>query len=162
MPHSVRSQLSPYYYYAKHRHKLPHCSTLNFLRLASKAARTMITNMWRSRNSMKNPRPTNLTTCGQLSVRFTPASPSPHTTKAQLSGTSLRVRWTCFGNMVIWICWTLPDYIGELHINDESMPDKVTKLVAGDVIHIDHDSRITFSSPNKAKSKIKSFKLPIS
>ena len=47
MPHTVRFQLLPYYYYytnLKHWHKLPHCSTSNFLRLASKAARTMIMN----------------------------------------------------------------------------------------------------------------------
>ena len=47
-----------------------------------------------------------------------------------------------------------PDYVGELHINDESTPDKVTKLVAGDVIHIDQESRLTLSSPNKGKRKL--------
>ena len=60
MPHTVRSQLSPYYYYTKHWHELPHCSTSNFLRLASKAARTTITNTWRSTGLMKASRPTNL------------------------------------------------------------------------------------------------------
>ena len=48
-----------------------------------------------------------------------------------------------------------PDYLGELHHKDESMPDKVSKLVAGDVIHIDHGSYITVTSPNKAKGKNK-------
>ena len=46
-----------------------------------------------------------------------------------------------------------PDYIGELHIKDESKPDEVTKVVAGDVIHIDQGSNSIFSSPNKAKSE---------
>jgi len=40
---------------------------------------------------------------------------------------------------------------GELHIKDESKPDEVTKLVAGDVLHIDHGTHLVFSSPNKAK-----------
>ena len=46
-----------------------------------------------------------------------------------------------------------PDFLGELHAVDESTPDKVTKLVTGDVINIDHDTHITYTSPNKAKSK---------
>ena len=50
-----------------------------------------------------------------------------------------------------------PDYIGEGQVDDESKPGEVTKLVAGDVIHVDHGSRVTLSSPNKAKCK---FKLP--
>jgi len=40
---------------------------------------------------------------------------------------------------------------GELHIKDKSKPDEVTKLVAGDVIHIDEGSHCIFTSPNKAK-----------
>ena len=55
-----------------------------------------------------------------------------------------------------------PDYIGELHIKDEFKPDEVTKLVASDVVHIDHGSHSIFTSPNRAKGKkIKSFKLLI-
>ena len=53
-----------------------------------------------------------------------------------------------------------PDYLGELHIKDESTTE-VTKLVAGDVIHIDQGSHNVFTSPNKAKGKMKLFKLPI-
>jgi len=40
---------------------------------------------------------------------------------------------------------------GELHFKDNSKPDEVAKLVAGDVIHIDDGSYNTLSSPNKAK-----------
>jgi len=39
---------------------------------------------------------------------------------------------------------------GELHVTDKSKPGEVTKLVAGDVIHTDKGSHLTFSSPNKA------------
>ena len=48
-----------------------------------------------------------------------------------------------------------PDYIGEGQFEDESKPDEVTKSVAGDVIFIDQGSRVTLSSPNKAKCKYK-------
>ena len=49
-----------------------------------------------------------------------------------------------------------------MHVRDESKPDEVTKLFAGDVIHVDHDSRNTFLSPTKAKCKNETyFKLPI-
>ena len=52
------------------------------------------------------------------------------------------------GNMLNW-----PDYIGVLHIKEKSKPDEVTKLVAGDVIHIDRGSHLVLSTPNKAKGK---------
>ena len=62
--------------------------------------------------------------------------------------------------MLSWL-----DYIGELHVTDESKPGEITKLFAGDVIHVDYGSRNIFSSPNKAKYKNKNFlllyKLPI-
>ena len=48
-----------------------------------------------------------------------------------------------------------PDYIGEVHVKDESKPDEVAKLVAGDVLHIDHGSLNSASSPNKARGKNK-------
>ena len=51
------------------------------------------------------------------------------------------------GNMLNW-----PDYIGELHAKDKSKPE-VTKLVAGDVIHVDRGSHLVLSTPNKAKCK---------
>jgi len=41
---------------------------------------------------------------------------------------------------------------GELHIRDKDKPDEVTKLIAGDVIHIDQGSHHIFSTPNKAKT----------
>ena len=53
-----------------------------------------------------------------------------------------------------------PDYIGELHVKDESHSES-TKLVAGDVLHVDHGSHNIFSTPTNAKGKMKSFKLPI-
>jgi hypothetical protein len=55
----------------------------------------------------------------------------------------------------VWvICLNSSDYyIGEVHVTDESKPGEITKLVAGDVIHVDHDSRNTFGSPDKAKCK---------
>jgi len=40
---------------------------------------------------------------------------------------------------------------GEVHFKDDSKPDEVTKLFAGDVIHIDHGTHNTFTTPNKAK-----------
>jgi len=40
---------------------------------------------------------------------------------------------------------------GELYVDDESKPGEITKLVAGDVIHIDEGTHLTFSTPNKAK-----------
>jgi hypothetical protein len=48
-----------------------------------------------------------------------------------------------------------PYYIGELHLKDESTPDKVSKLIAGDVVNIDHGSYHSFTTPNKARSKNK-------
>ena len=41
--------------------------------------------------------------------------------------------------------------IGEVHLNEKSKPE-VTKLVAGDVLHIDEGSYITWSSPSKGRS----------
>jgi len=41
---------------------------------------------------------------------------------------------------------------GELHVKDKSKPDKVTKLFAGDVLHIDNGSNIIYTTPNKAKT----------
>ena len=52
-----------------------------------------------------------------------------------------------------------PDCIGEIHFTDDSKPDEVTKLVTGDVIHIEPDSHITFSSPSKAKSENKNISI---
>ena len=48
-----------------------------------------------------------------------------------------------------------PNYIGEVHVTDESKPGEVTKLFAGDVIHVEYGSRNILSSPNKAKCKNK-------
>ena len=47
------------------------------------------------------------------------------------------------------------DHIGDGQVEDESKPGEVTKLFAGDVIHVDHGSRVTFSTQNKAKCKYK-------
>jgi hypothetical protein len=46
----------------------------------------------------------------------------------------------------------LTQYIGEFHLDEKSKPE-ITKLVAGDVIHIDEDSYITWTSPSKGKGK---------
>ena len=46
-----------------------------------------------------------------------------------------------------------PNRIGEVHVKDDSKPDEATKLVAGDVLHIDHGSHNTATTPNKAKGK---------
>ena len=54
-----------------------------------------------------------------------------------------------------------PDYIGEAHFKEDSKPDEIVKLFAGDVIHIEEGSNYTFTSPTGAKRKIKSYKLPI-
>ena len=43
------------------------------------------------------------------------------------------------------------DCIGEVHVKDESKPEEVSKLVTGDVIHIESGSHNNFSTPNKAK-----------
>ena len=55
------------------------------------------------------------------------------------------------------------DYIGELHIKDDSKPDEVTKLVAGDIIHIDYGTHNTLTTLTGAKRKFLffSFKLLI-
>ena len=44
-----------------------------------------------------------------------------------------------------------------MHYKDESKPDdsEIIKVVAGDVIHIDHESYYTLTSPNIARSKNK-------
>ena len=39
-------------------------------------------------------------------------------------------------------------------MEDKSKPDQITKLVAGDVIHIDEASYINWSSPNGGTSKL--------
>ena len=100
---------------------------------------------------MKASRLTNLTTYWQLSVSLPSACPSPHITLAQLSRTSSRVCWNIFRSMVV--CWTDRDCIGEVHFSDDSKPDEVTKLVTGDVIHIEHGTHNTLTTPSKAKSK---------
>ena len=43
--------------------------------------------------------------------------------------------------------------IGEFSLDEKSKPE-ITKLVAGDVLHIDADSYITWSSPNKGRGKL--------
>ena len=45
-------------------------------------------------------------------------------------------------------------YIGEFHLEEKSKPE-ITKLVAGDVLHIDEASYITWTSPNKGKGQQK-------
>jgi uncharacterized cupin superfamily protein len=47
------------------------------------------------------------------------------------------------------------EYIGELHVEDESKPGEVSKLVAGDVLHINEGSYNTWSSPDKTRGKRK-------
>jgi len=50
-----------------------------------------------------------------------------------------------FGPTVIYIIE------GEFHLEEKSKPE-ITKLVAGDVLHIDEDSYIHWASPNKGKA----------
>ena len=69
-----------------------HYSTLKLLRLDSKASHTKTIIMSSSKGSTKASQLINLTTCLRLSLSFMWASPSPHTTMAQLSRTSSRVR----------------------------------------------------------------------
>ena len=45
------------------------------------------------------------------------------------------------------ICIELTPYIGQLHVTDASKPGEVTKLVAGDVLHIEPGSHLTLTSP---------------
>ena len=45
------------------------------------------------------------------------------------------------------ICIELTPYIGEVHLVDDSKPGEVTKLVTGDVVHIEYGSRNTFICP---------------
>jgi len=40
---------------------------------------------------------------------------------------------------------------GEVHFQDNSNPDEITKLAAGDVLHVDQGSHNTFTTPDKAK-----------
>ena len=51
------------------------------------------------------------------------------------------------------LIWTDRIYVGEVHFTDDSKPDEVTKLVTGDVIHIDEGTHNTFTTPDKAKRK---------
>ena len=44
-------------------------------------------------------------------------------------------------------------YIGEFQVEDKSKPDRIMKLVAGDVLNIDEASDFTWASPNRGKSK---------
>ena len=37
-------------------------------------------------------------------------------------------------------------------MEDKSKPGEVTKLVAGDILHVDHESYSTFVSPNNTRS----------
>lgn len=46
----------------------------------------------------------------------------------------------------------LTQYIGEFHLDEKNKPE-VTKLVAGDVLHIDEDSYIKWTSPSHGKGK---------
>ena len=41
-----------------------------------------------------------------------------------------------------------------MHFKEDSKPDEVTKLFAGDVVHIEEGSHNTLITPNKAKCKI--------
>jgi hypothetical protein len=47
----------------------------------------------------------------------------------------------------------LTQCIGEFDLEDQSKPGEIIKLAAGDVIHVDHESLITWGSPNKGKGK---------
>ena len=44
------------------------------------------------------------------------------------------------------ICIWLTPYIGQIQVEDASKPGEITKLVAGDVLHIEQGSRNTFTS----------------
>ena len=52
------------------------------------------------------------------------------------------------------ICIELTPYIGQVQVEDASKPGEVTKLVAGDVLHIEQGSRNTFTSLGGISRKI--------
>ena len=47
----------------------------------------------------------------------------------------------------------MTQYIGEFLVKEKSKPDQITKLVAGDVLHVDEASYLTWTSPNRGKGK---------
>ena len=51
-----------------------------------------------------------------------------------------------FESAVYLIFIELTPYIGQLQVEDASKPGEVTKLVAGDVLHIEQGSRNTITS----------------
>ena len=44
-------------------------------------------------------------------------------------------------------------YIGEIHFEDKSKPGEITKLVAGDVLHIDQGMSYIITTPKYAKGR---------
>lgn len=46
-------------------------------------------------------------------------------------------------------------YIGEFNVEEQSKPGQITHLVVGDVIHIDEDSFVTWTSPVRGRGKWK-------
>ena len=95
--------------------------------------------------------PINLTTYSQLSARFTLASPSPHTTLVQLLCMSSRVRNIC--RSLVYLIKLIAINKGEIHVEDNTEPGNITKLVAGDVIHFEEGTRNISTTPGKGKCK---------
>jgi len=42
-------------------------------------------------------------------------------------------------------------YVGEFAVEDKAKPGQISKLVAGDVLHVDEGSQLNWSSPTKGK-----------
>ena len=144
MPHKVQSQFCQWC--TMQWHKLFHSSTSKLLKLESKASLTVTTNTWRSTGSMRAPQPISLTTCSRLLASFTLASPSLQNTLAQLLCMSSRVRNICG---IFNLNWS--QYIGEIHVVDNTKPGETTKLNAGDVIHFAEGTQNISTTPGKAK-----------
>ena len=64
------------------------------------------------------------------------------------------VVYTIEGSEVLYTSVELTQYIlGEFFIEEKFKPDQITKLVAGDVFHMDEASYLTWTSPNGGKGK---------
>ena len=92
-------------------------------------------------------------------VEISPGEPVPAHYPGPAVGYIIEGMLNMFRSMVYMLNW--PDCIGEVHLKDDSKPDEVIKLVAGDVLHIENGTHNTFTTPNKAKGRYKIiYKLP--
>lgn len=146
--HALQSAISIIALYTKYWHKLFYYSTSKPacpIPIKALVTKTMIT--WKSTGSMKPAQSTNLTTWWLVSWKFRPESLSPESILDRLLHMLLKVP-----NIFVVRNIELT-HIGEFHVEDQSVPGEIVKIVAGDVLHIDEGSLIKWSSPSTGKGK---------